>query len=252
MDFIAKRILNSFAKFDENKKGLKYFLSLCLRRQGLGNKWFEKGVFETKVYTSNSGYKVVDSPYFDCENIWNTFIISDTHFFHFKEKNGIIVDNTIARYCDRPSNWEELIITNWNNVVKDDDTVLHLGDLTFGNIERTAAITRNLKGRKFLLKGNHDRRSIKWFDEVGFTLLKHPFMVDCGSFKIMFSHKPSFDLPKGTANIHGHWHNKSHFVAYRQGNLYINVSVEKINYSPIRMNNLMYISESRSESKIAI
>lgn len=249
MDFIAKKILDSFSNFDENKHGI---YSRMFWRRNLSNRWFEKGVFEDRVYTSNSGYKVCDSEFFDCDNIWNTFVISDTHFFHFREKNGIIIDNTIARYCDRPEDWQELIITNWNNVVSDDDMVLHLGDLTFGNIERTEEITRNLKGKKFLLKGNHDRRSKKWFDRVGFTLIKKSFIVDCGSFKIMFSHKPSWNLPVGTANIHGHWHNKSHFIAYRQNNLYVNVSVEKIDYSPIRMNNLMYRSEIKNESRIAI
>ena len=249
MDFITKYILYSFSKFDENKHSI---FSRMFWRRNLSNRWFERKVFEERVYTSNSGYKVCNSEFFNCENIWNTFVISDTHFFHFKEKNGCITDDTIARYCNRPDDWEERIITNWNNVVKEDDIVLHLGDLTFGNRDRTAAITRNLKGRKFLLKGNHDRRSKKWFDECGFTFIKKPFIVDCGTFKIMFSHKPSFNLPKGTANIHGHWHNKSHFIAYRQNNLYINVSVEKIDYSPIRLNNLMYISESKSESKIVI
>lgn len=195
-----------------------------------------------KVYTSRNGHKVIESEIFNCENIWDTFIISDTHFLHRK----------IAEYADRPDDWQDRIITNWNNVIGDNDVVLHLGDLTFGNRENAASITRRLNGKKYLLKGNHDRRSRKWFDELGFELIKSSFMVDCGPFKILFSHRPVFNLPKGTANIHGHIHNKQHFIAYRQKNLYINASVEKLNYRPIRLNNLMYRSESRSESRIAI
>lgn len=186
-----------------------------------------------KVYTSDNGYKFHESNILDCDNILNSFVISDTHFFH----------RNIERYCGRPKDWMNLIINNWNNVVGDNDIVIHLGDLSFNNIINTANVTRNLKGRKYLLKGNHDKRSKKWFDEAGFTLIKEPFIVECEGFKILFSHRPRYDLPKNTINIHGHIHNKRHFMVYEKFNFYVNVSVEKINYSPIRINNLMYMRD---------
>jgi len=40
-------------------------------------------------------------------------------------------------------------------------------------------------------------------------------------------------------------------MAYRQNNLYINVSVEKIDYSPIRLNNLLYRA-TKEKSRIFI
>jgi hypothetical protein len=46
----------------------------------------------------------------------NTWIISDTHFFH----------ENIGRYCNRPENWQELIIKNWNDLISPDENVLHL------------------------------------------------------------------------------------------------------------------------------
>ncbi len=49
-------------------------------------------------------------------DIW---IISDTHFFH----------ENIGRYCNRPENWQDLIINNWNDLIAPDEQVLHLGDL---------------------------------------------------------------------------------------------------------------------------
>jgi calcineurin-like phosphoesterase family protein len=85
--------------------------------------------------------------------IWFT---SDTHFGH---KN-------IIKYCNRPfENVEEMdqtIIKNWNSVVKDNDLVYHLGDFMSwaGNsstIERRYRQYRHaLKGKIFLIEGNHD------------------------------------------------------------------------------------------------
>jgi calcineurin-like phosphoesterase family protein len=169
------------------------------------------------------------------------FVISDTHFYH----------RNIKKYCNRPDGWTETIINNWNNLVDDNDYVIHLGDLSFSNIEKTMEITRRLNGKKYLLKGNHDKRSRKWIDQAGFTLIDKPFIVDCEGFKIVFSHRPKYDLPKESINIHGHIHNKRHFMWYDNDNLYINVSVEKINYSPIRINNLMYM-KNKNFSRLII
>ena len=49
-------------------------------------------------------------------------IISDTHFLH---KN-------IVQYCNRPTDFNKLIIKNWHKVVKPEDIVIHLGDVACG------------------------------------------------------------------------------------------------------------------------
>lgn len=192
--------------------------------------------------------------YFNCDNIWNTFIISDTHFNHFKMKDGVMIDNTIARYTGRPDDWQERIITNWNNVVGVDDLVLHLGDLTFGNIDRAYEVVHQLKGNKFLLKGNHDKRSVKWFDRIGFTLIKKSFIVNCPEMDIhfLFSHRPQFNVPPGTVNVHGHWHEKAHFIKESGGVTYINASVEKMKYTPKRLHCLMRRTENLNASLLRI
>ena len=60
------------------------------------------------------------------EEAEHLFFTSDTHFDH---KN-------IIRYCNRPfSSIEEMnnfLIKRWNATVGPDDTVFHLGDVTFG------------------------------------------------------------------------------------------------------------------------
>ena len=72
------------------------------------------------------------------------------------------------------------IIERWNSIVHDDDTVFHLGDVYFFTNEREniknvehdrkdfCQIMRQLRGHKFLIKGNHDTGSSnykEYFDE---------------------------------------------------------------------------------------
>ena len=77
-----------------------------------------------------------------------TFFISDTHFNH----------NKIIQYCKRPFKnaleMNERIIEEWNKVVKENDLVYHLGDIGWGNM---TPILKRLKGKKFLIIGNHDK-----------------------------------------------------------------------------------------------
>jgi len=175
---------------------------------------------------------VEESCTFDGENLFDIFVISDLHFYH----------RNIIEYSGRPLDWQERLIINWNNVVTNDDIVLSLGDFTFGNKEMTYDITKQLNGRIFNLQGNHDRRSVGWFDDVRVTLIKKPFMVECydEGLRILFSHRPQQDIPPNTINISGHVHEKGEFI-YEDGKGYIhcNVSVEQTDYKPIRLSSLM-------------
>lgn len=52
----------------------------------------------------------------------------------------------------------EFMIYQWNSRVRQNDEVYILGDFSFGNGEETNEILRRLKGRKYLIEGNHDYR----------------------------------------------------------------------------------------------
>lgn len=82
------------------------------------------------------------------------FFTSDTHFGHSK-----IID-----YCKRPfSSIEEhdkTLIQNWNNVVRQDDIVFHLGDFAYGNSQFVSNTIKQLNGNIILIKGNHDLRNM--------------------------------------------------------------------------------------------
>ena len=53
-----------------------------------------------------------------------------------------------------------MIINNWKNKVKDDDTVYILGDVGMYHAREIGNILNNLPGRKILVTGNHDFKNI--------------------------------------------------------------------------------------------
>lgn len=128
----------------------------------------------------------------------NVYLISDTHFKHEKMKT----------YCDRPSDFTEKITKNWNQIVRPEDEVIHLGDVAIGKYEDCSTILRDLPGHKVLVRGNHDRqRSCTWWMERGFD-----FACDGLLFRNWWlSHEPANSRPGGCGgNIHGHLHNIWH------------------------------------------
>lgn len=158
------------------------------------------------------------------------WIISDTHFGH---KN-------IIKYCNRPMNHEEVIIRNWMKLVKPDDTIWHLGDVTvfYGEHQREWEKTcSSLSGNKKLILGNHDERSTSFYRKLGFGVVQ-PFITEIAGRRILFSHYPKFHLPNSNwdLNIHGHSH--THKIK-RWSEWHINVSVEHMKYSPVRLKDIL-------------
>ena len=167
------------------------------------------------------------SEIFNIKNIQDVFLISDTHFNH----------NKIGEYCGRPDNWQELIISNWNNIVGKNDIVLHLGDFALDSKEKTMRVRNQLNGIIYMIKGNHDRHSFGWYKDVGIEMFKRPFVIDGPDCPIIFSHaqKP---CKNNMIGINGHQHEKVSFITQWFGNIHINMSVEQINYIPMKFKDL--------------
>ncbi len=158
-------------------------------------------------------------------DIW---VISDTHFNH----------ENIIKYCDRPyqnaDHMNEMLIQNWNNLVKDGDKVYHLGDVYMGGDFRK--IAPRLKGKKRLLLGNHDNGKDQAL--IG-AFQKIELWRVWAEFGLIFSHLPlhasSFETrsSKEFVNVHGHIHqNKS------PDEQHICVCVEQTNYHPVNIETL--------------
>lgn len=83
------------------------------------------------------------------------FYTADTHFGHA----GMLTFG--ARPFATTDEMDRYLIDRWNDVVKPDDIIYHLGDFACGDRDpaRIKKIFDQLKGRKFLILGNHDLRS---------------------------------------------------------------------------------------------
>ena len=175
----------------------------------------------------------------------NTFLISDTHFGHtnawktFKLDDGV----TPLRPFTSTEEMDYTMVTNWNNVVRPQDKVYHLGDIAMCNATRLREIFYRLNGEKVLIKGNHDQGSLSLYAEL-FKDVRGSHMLD----NLVMTHIPlhAASLLRWRGNIHGHLHNYSvrapgfvnskGMIMYKDGEddpRYECVSVERIDYTPI-------------------
>jgi calcineurin-like phosphoesterase family protein len=167
------------------------------------------------------------------------YLVSDTHFNHAK----------IETYCKRPENFTELIIHNWQRIVKPEDLVIHIGDVFIGKAEGWKQIYPLLPGKKILVRGNHDKHPCLWYMENGFDIA-----LDAMIFRhTWITHRPAQSLPKHTyLNIHGHLHNIWHGfhkdepdtrVINNQGRLHNRwqrlFAVEYTNYGPVEFEDFL-------------
>ena len=167
-----------------------------------------------------------------------TYIISDTHFNH----------NNIIKYCNRPfkdiNEMNKVIINNWNTVVDKNDIVYHLGDFFLGSKFDLKDIVSKLNGNIYLIRGNHDRLTVKSYEDCSIKVLKNaPIILE--EFKIMLSHRPLPDtmIKDDYVNVHGHIHEKRIEDIYDNNlfgkNKHINVSCDVIDFKPILIDELL-------------
>ena len=132
------------------------------------------------------------------------YYISDLHFGHKK----------CIEFDSRPfSSVEEMdaaIIQNWNSKVSDEDDVYILGDFCYRNAYDPTWYLKQLKGKKHLIVGNHDRnlwknqRACAMFESIDQIL-----MIKDGNQNVVLCHYPlaEWDMERyGTIHIYGHIH----------------------------------------------
>ena len=83
-----------------------------------------------------------------------TFVVSDTHFGHAGVCRFLRDDGTKLRPWDTVEEMDEYMVEAWNNTVRPQDKVYHVGDVVMNR--RCLKIMERLNGDKVLIKGNHD------------------------------------------------------------------------------------------------
>lgn len=161
------------------------------------------------------------------------WFISDTHFGHsnilkFERSPGVPLR-------DFSSVWEMegYIYDLWNETVKPQDKVYHLGDVAFTKPALERMIS--LPGKKRLVRGNHDKFKTSVYMKI-FEEIYGVKQID----GFWFTHVPMHEdsVSRAKINIHGHLHANS-LNDWR----YFNASVEAIDYRPVNFDEIKALYE---------
>lgn len=185
--------------------------------------------------------------------VWYT---ADTHFGHAR----------IIELCGRPfasvEEMDQTIIDNFNAVIADDDILWILGDVALGRLDDSLARVAQLKGRKRLVPGNHDRvfegyhskgvkeRDVERYEAAGLSIYSHsvvnrfgwtlchfPDQGDSGDEERFAKYRPQ-PYPWRLL-VHGHVHEKWKTRGHR-----VNVGVDVWDFKPVAEEHLQRYEEA--------
>ena len=156
------------------------------------------------------------------------WVISDTHYEHDK-----LVD-----ICSRPKDFSTKILANIARMVRPDDILIHLGDVTWGKIPKMPCKT-------ILVKGNHDKQKYRYYMNRGFDFACESFSLVYGGVDIVFTHKPLI-FHEHDLNIHGHLHNVAKIESVCPHYL---VALEYTQYQPILLDRIIAVYKKEREMK---
>lgn len=159
------------------------------------------------------------------------WVITDTHFGHGR----------MLEYCDRPEGFEDLIFAELA-VIRPCDVLIHLGDFCIKRDEywHEAFMSRCAAGKKWLLRGNHDKKTMAWYLAHGWDCVATQLVMRLLGRDLALSHYPLAPSDDWDLNIHGHVHKlRADELSLPHQHL---VSLEENNYRPL---NLRKIVEGR-------
>ncbi len=161
--------------------------------------------------------------------IWFT---ADPHYMH----------DAIIEYCNRPFKNSTVmtskLVKNYNMVVKDEDTVYFVGDLSNKTATHTgslANIFKRLNGTKHLILGNHDvLKPFSYINDLGFTSVHTSLEVE----EFILNHDPAASIiVRDRTWLCGHIHDL--FVCQKN---VINVGVDVWEYFPVHIDSIREIA----------
>ena len=178
------------------------------------------------------------------------YFTADMHFDH---ANSI-------KHSNRPfgsvEEMNEAIIARFNSKVRPKDSLYILGDAVWGSGARANEILRRLNGKKFLIRGNHDRRFLKdkEFDQSIFGWVEDLAKIGHQKMKFILCHYPLLEWEgyfRGALHCYGHVHSsylndeeKYHDIERLAtlGPRAFNVGVDVNNFKPVSADDLVILS----------
>lgn len=176
---------------------------------------------------------------------------SDLHFGHNKdfmyEPRGF---HSIKEH-------DEIIIKNWNEIVKPEDKVYILGDLMLNDTDAGIEKVNQLNGRKVIILGNHDTpiRIERYREELNDIIdIMYAYQFKYNKHYLYLSHYPTItanyddDKPwaKHLINLFGHTHQKEKF--YNNNPYMYNVGLDANDNKPVSIDEILErIKEKKME-----
>lgn len=186
------------------------------------------------------------------QHVWFT---SDTHFYHA---------NAIG-YCNRPfssvDEMNEALVNRWNTVVQKGDIVFHLGDFCFGCAKKWNRMLDLLKGRIFLILGNHDVGHLTPQLLARFEGVSTQMLLNISGQRIYLNHFPFLTYSgdtRGVWQLFGHIHSHqlncniatTQQMALLQPGQY-DVGVDNNDYAPVSFRKVQEIMMKRGQCNVS-
>lgn len=154
-------------------------------------------------------------------NLEKVWVTSDTHYNHTNICKGITRWKTetpeqleAVRDFETLEEMNTALVNGINSCVSKNDTLLHLGDWSFGGFDSVIEFREMINCENIIfLIGNHDHHIERNKNNVQkiFTNVSHYLEVDAGKKKFVFCHYPILSwngMHRGSFMIHGHQHLK--------------------------------------------
>lgn len=179
-----------------------------------------------------------------------TFFTSDLHLGHAR----------VIEYSQRPfqniEEHDEALIANWNRVVRPQDNLYFLGDLSFWPPRQAKELIARLNGRKHWIRGNHDhdglvsacKEHFVWVRDLEKVRVADPSAPQ-GWRHIVLCH---YAMRVWTLRHHGAWHLYGHShgsLPDDPESLSFDVGVDCHGYAPVEYETVKQIMARKTQDK---
>jgi calcineurin-like phosphoesterase family protein len=201
------------------------------------------------------------------QKLWLT---SDTHYSHSnicRSTTNWTNAERLTRDFKSLSHMNDALVNNINEVVGEDDILIHLGDWSFGGFDKIEEFRNRIVCKNIhLVLGNHDEKIAKNQNEIQslFSSVQHYIhldvrrpsdrgkgLVDKYTFVLMHFPIASWDgMSRGTIHLHGHVHLPPH---QRVGNgKSLDVGVDGNNMMPISLDEVLTLIKGQPIKKLVL
>lgn len=150
------------------------------------------------------------------------YYIADLHFFCKSQTNEGSVNYDKRPFATVDEMHEEML-RRWNEKVTNGDTVYILGDVSMrGKNEELISLVARLKGKKILLRGNHDDLSDYRYKQLFHEVCDYKEITDNiggTAYKLCMSHYPLMmwnGQHSGTILLYGHTHTSNEDAFFQE------------------------------------